>query len=127
MEWLFVALGGSLGALSRFAVDRAVTAALGPGVLATFLVNIAGSFALGVFVAVELDRPTLPQAARPFLAAGFLASFTTFSTLTVASIQLIGDGQVARASANLLGSIAVGLAAALAGVLAGREIWAQAP
>ena len=126
MEWLFVALGGSLGALSRFAVDRAVTAALGPGVLATFLVNIAGSFALGVFVAVELDRPTLPQAARPFLAAGFLASFTTFSTLTVASIQLIGDGHVARASANLLGSIAVGLAAALAGVVAGRELWAQA-
>ncbi len=125
MEWLFVALGGSLGALSRFAVDRAVTAALGPGVLPTFLVNVAGSFALGVFVAVEMDRASLPQAARPFVAAGFLASFTTFSTLTVASIQLIGDGHVARASVNLFGSIAVGLVAAFAGIVAGRELWAQ--
>ena len=83
---------------------------------------MAGSFALGVFVGLEMERTGWPQAARPFVAAGFLASFTTFSTLTVASVQLIGDGHMARAAANVLGSVAVGLAAAYAGIAAGRAM-----
>ena len=124
MDWLYVGVGGALGALSRFAADRAIAAAFGPGVWGTFAVNIAGSFALGVFVGVEMEKTgwSWPQAARPFVAAGFLASFTTFSTLTVASVQLIGDGHLARAAANVLGSIAVGLVAAYAGLLAGRAL-----
>ena len=122
MDWLYVAAGGALGALSRCAADRAFAAAFGPTVWGTFAVNMAGSFALGVFVGMEMERAGWPQAARPFVAAGFLASFTTFSTLTVASVQLIGDGHLARAAANVLGSVAVGLAAAYAGIAAGRAM-----
>ena len=50
MSWILVAAGGALGALSRYALDRAVAAYIGPGVLGIFLINITGSFLLGVFV-----------------------------------------------------------------------------
>ena len=122
MQWLLVAMGGALGALSRIAIDRAVTGVIGPTVWGTFLINVTGSFALGVFVAMAMERTGWPDAARPFVAAGFLASFTTFSTLTVASVQMLHDGEVVRASLNVLGSIALGLMAAYLGILVGRAL-----
>ncbi len=122
MAWAFVAIGGALGALSRYGLDRAVIGALGPTVLGTFLINITGSFALGVFVAVSPGRVSWPAEARLFAAVGFLGSYTTFSTLTVAGAQMMASGETTRALVNLFGSLAVGLAAAFAGILVGRAL-----
>ena len=122
MQWLFVAFGGALGALSRFAIDRAVVNAIGPTVWGTFLVNVTGSFALGVFVAMAAERTNWPVAARMLLVVGFLASYTTVSTLTVASAQLFDTGEMTRALLNVLGSIAVGLLAAFLGIVVGRAL-----
>ena len=121
MHWLLVAAGGALGALSRYAIDRAVTAYVGPTVLGIFLINITGSFLLGVF-ATAYDVNEWPASTRLLIAVGFLGSYTTFSTLTVASVQLANSGDVARAALNIVGSIAVGLAAAFAGILVGRAL-----
>ena len=122
MQWLLVAMGGALGALSRIAIDRAVTGIIGPTAWGTFLINVAGSFALGVFVAIAMERTGWPDAVRPFVAAGFLASFTTFSTLTVSSVQMLNDGEIVRASLNVFGSIALGLLAAYLGIQVGRAL-----
>ena len=121
MPWVLVAVGGALGAVSRYAIDRAVAAAIGPTVLGIFLINVTGSFLLGVFVAASAGEDW-PSSARLLIAVGFLGSYTTFSTLTVASIQLAESGEITRAALNILGSIAVGLIAALAGILVGRAI-----
>ena len=121
MPWLLVAVGGALGALSRYALDRAVVAALGPTVLGILLINVTGSFLLGVFVAAS-DGFGWPSAARMLVAVGFLGSYTTFSTLTVASVQLAESGELTRATLNIVGSIVIGLAAAFAGVLVGRAL-----
>ena len=121
MPFLIVAVGGALGAVSRYAIDRAVTAMIGPTVLGIFLINVTGSFLLGVFVAASAGEDW-PSSARLLIAVGFLGSYTTFSTLTVASIQLAESGEITRAALNILGSIAVGLIAALAGILVGRAI-----
>ena len=121
MPWVLVAVGGALGAVSRYAIDRAVTAMIGPTVLGIFLINVTGSFLLGVFVAASAGEDW-PSSARLLIAVGFLGSYTTFSTLTVASIQLAESGEITRAALNILGSIAVGLIAALAGILVGRAI-----
>ncbi len=121
MPWLLVAAGGALGALSRYALDRAVVAALGPTVLGILLINVTGSFLLGVFVAAS-DSLGWPSSARMLVAVGFLGSYTTFSTLTVASVQLAESGELTRAALNIVGSICLGLAAALAGVLVGRAL-----
>ncbi len=120
MVWAFVAIGGALGAVSRYGLDRAIIGALGPTVLGTFLINITGSFALGVFVAVSPGRVSWPVEARLFAAVGFLGSYTTFSTLAVAGAQMLDSGETTRAFVNLFGSLAVGLAAAFAGILVGR-------
>lgn len=122
MQWLFVAGGGALGALSRYAIDRAVINTIGPTVWGTFLVNITGSFALGVFVAMAAERANWPIAARMFLAVGFLGSYTTFSTLTVAGVQLFDTGEITRALVNVVGSILVGLLAAFLGIVVGRAL-----
>ena len=124
--YLIVALGGALGAISRYALDRAVTAAVGgQTVLGILLINVTGSFLLGVFVAASAavsDGQGWPSSARMLVAVGFLGSYTTFSTLTVASVQLAQSGEIGRAALNIIGSVCLGLIAALAGILAGRAI-----
>ncbi len=121
MSWLLVAVGGALGALSRYAIDRAVNAYIGPTVLGIFLINIIGSFLLGIFV-TAYDANDWPMSTRLLVAVGFFGSYTTFSTLTVASVQMAQGGDIARAALNILGSIVVGLAAAFAGILVGRVL-----
>ena len=124
--YLIVALGGALGAISRYALDRAVTAAVGgQTVLGILLINVTGSFLLGVFVAASAavsDGQGWPSSARMLVAIGFLGSYTTFSTLTVASVQLAQSGEIGRAALNIVGSVCLGLLAALAGILAGRAL-----
>ena len=120
MIWFLIASGGALGAVSRYMIDRAVTNAIGPTVLGTFLVNVTGSFALGMLVALSAERTSWPAELRMFLAVGFLGSYTTFSTLAVSSIQLLNTGDLTRATLNILGSLGVGLLAALFGMLVGR-------
>ena len=116
-------MGGALGAISRYAVDRAVSGFLGPTVLGTFTVNISGSFLLGLLLAAAGGRLGLSDEARVFATVGFLGSYTTFSTLTVASVQLAADGDWIRAATNIIGSVAVGLLAALAGIVVGRAVF----
>lgn len=120
--WALVAIGGALGAMSRYAVERFVGAMLGPTALGTFAANISGSFLLGVVLAAASGRLGLSEEARIFMAVGFLGSYTTFSTLTVASVLLAGDGDWVRAITNIVGSVLVGVAAALAGIAVGRAI-----
>ena len=121
MHWFLVAFGGAFGALFRYAIDRAVIAYMGPTVFGIFLINITGSFLLGVF-ATAYDAGEWPVSTRFLIAVGFLGSYTTFSTLTVSSIQLADGGDFARAALNIVGSIVVGLAAAFVGILVGRAL-----
>ena len=80
------------------------------------------AMARGVFVAVSPGRVSWPVEARLFAAVGFLGSYTTFSTLTVAGAQMLDSGEATRALVNLFGTLAVGLAAAFAGILVGRTL-----
>ena len=120
--YLIVALGGALGAVCRYALDRAAVAVVGgPTVLGILLINVSGSFLLGVFIGAS-DGQGWTSSARLLIAVGFLGSYTTFSTLTVASVQLAQSGEIGRAALNIAGSVALGLAAALAGILVGRAL-----
>lgn len=120
--WLLVALGGALGAVSRYGINRAMVSFIGPTVLGTFAVNITGSFLLGLFLTMSDERFGLSPELRVLVAVGFLGSYTTFSTLTVASLQLAGSGDWTRASVNVGASIVVGLVAAFLGIAAGRAL-----
>ena len=118
--FLLIAVGGALGALSRYYLDTAVTRLLGPTLLGIFFVNITGSFLLGVFISATGTHATWQPNARLFAAVGFLGSYTTFSTLTVATVELVQGGDLTRAALNIGGSVIVGLAAALLGLYLGK-------
>ena len=120
--WALAALGGAAGAVARYAVDRAAAQWLGATLLGTFAVNISGSFLLGMLVALADGRVGVSAEARALAAVGFLGSYTTFSTLTVASVRLAAEGDWQRAALNLGGSVAVGVAAAVGGIVAGRVL-----
>ena len=122
IEWVYVACGGALGAISRHAVNLAVMNLMGSSLVGTFIANITGSFILGLLIAFWEPRGDFPTEHRLFLAVGFLGSYTTFSTLAVATTQSFESGDIGRAALNLGGSIAVGLAAAFAGLALGRAI-----
>jgi len=104
---LLVGIGGFAGANLRYAVDLIV-----PGVVVgTFLVNVLGSFALGVLVYDSLNSPAIAENSRLVFGTGFLSSFTTYSTFVLDTIlvePLIAAGYV-------LGSYIVGFLAVVAG------------
>ena len=76
----------------------------------TFIVNVSGSFLIGVVLSF-VGGGLLPAGARPFLAVGVLGGYTTFSTYTHETLQLIQDGELGAAAFNTLGQVVAGLIA----------------
>jgi CrcB protein len=117
-----VALGGALGSVLRFGVGRLTANYLGgPAFLDTFIVNVTGSFALGVFLTIILERIAVPIEVRAFLAVGLLGGFTTFSTLSVEAVRVAESGEVLKAGASIAANLVFGLLAAYLGFLAARS------
>ena len=87
---------------------------------ATFLVNVSGSFALGLVLVLLLERYPPSRYLRPFVATGFLGSYTTYSTFAVESVVLTRDGRAGVAVTYVAASLVAGFVAAWAGMLAAR-------
>lgn len=111
-----IALGGALGSVARYA---AVRGAVGIGLSAatgTMLVNIAGSFLIGVlFIAA-------PVRLAPLLLVGLLGGFTTFSAFSLDTLALLEAGETTRALLNVLGSVIMSVLACYAGLQLGRAL-----
>lgn len=109
--WIGLALLGGVGAVVRFRIDGAISGRRrGEFPLGTFAINIVGAFAVGILTGASVTGAWLFV-----LGAGFLGSFTTFSTWIFETERLAEDGEEAVAAANLGISIVAGLAAAGAG------------
>jgi fluoride exporter len=118
-----IAVAGSLGALARYGLEGAVSRrSAGAFPWGTFVVNVSGSFALGLVFTVLTERWLVAPWLRSTVTIGFLGAYTTFSTFSLESYRLLEDGANGLALANLLGSLAVGLAAVYAGVVVGRVV-----
>ncbi len=114
MNIVYVALGGAVGSLARYYVGVWVTNATGARSPGTFVVNIIGSFLIGLFLVVSAER-SWSSALVFLIAVGFLGGFTTFSTFTWQSYQLMESGETTRAILNIGASLVVGLLAVWAG------------
>lgn len=118
--YLFVALGGMIGALARYGVSAGSDAVFHHAAIGTFIANISGAFLLGYFSTITTAKITLPLDLRRFVAVGILGSYTTFSTLSHQTLQLMEAGNLAGAFLNAAGSLAAGLLAVFAGARLAR-------
>jgi CrcB protein len=113
-----VGLAGGLGACARFALDGAVTARAGLAFpWGTLVVNVLGSFLLGLLAGVALGAD-----ARRIAATGLLGAFTTFSTWVFASERLAVAGHRRAATLNVVVSLALGLGAVWLGRIIGAAL-----
>ncbi len=110
-----VVLGGGVGAAGRWLVDQAIQARHDSTLpWGTFAVNVLGSLLLGVLLGASLLGPADARWVA-LLGTGFCGGFTTFSTFGYETVRLLEDGARLSAALNALGSVVVGLAAAVAG------------
>jgi len=118
-----VAAGGAIGASARYLASVAVMRALGAGFpWGTMLVNVVGSFLMGVLI-VTLAHLGGTRFA-PFLAVGVLGGFTTFSSFSLDAVTLYERGAVAAAAGYVAGSVVLSLAALFAGLVVARAVTA---
>jgi CrcB protein len=121
MTPLLVGIGGFAGAVTRWLVDAWVSTRNPTAFpLGTLVINVTGSFVLGLLFAWVIERGVLPAEVRAPLMIGFLGAYTTFSTFMLESWRLVEDGAWVLALANLGGSVLLGLAAVLGGLAVGR-------
>src|SRR3712207_5312828 len=92
MSVLYIALGGAIGAAARYLAGLWIAARLGTSFpWGTFFVNVTGSFLIGI-VLVLVVGGTLPAGARLFFAVGILGGYTTFSSFSYETLQLLAGG-----------------------------------
>jgi fluoride exporter len=109
---LFVAMGGCCGALCRWGMGNWVDQLRGSSTsfpLGIFLVNILGCLLFGVFFGLGETRGWMSENLRLLIFTGFLGSFTTFSTFSWNTLELLKSGQTGLAFLNITLSLLVGL------------------
>jgi CrcB protein len=119
----WVGLGGFLGANARYWIGGWIQARWGAAFpWATFVINISGSFILGLFMTLVTERyfvrPAIPL--RLLIAVGFVGAYTTFSTFEFETLTLVETATWFRAFGNAFGSLFAGFAAVWLGVVLAR-------
>ena len=123
MDYLWVGLGGFLGANARYALGAWIVQRAGPAFpWHTLLINVTGSLAIGAILTLLTERLVADPAWRLFLVVGFLGGYTTFSSYTFEGLELLREGQWLAALWYALGSNLLGLAATYLGMLLARAI-----
>ncbi|KUJ71894.1 fluoride efflux transporter CrcB [Thiomicrospira sp. WB1] len=123
-QLIMVALGGALGASARFALSHWVYAWLGRGFpWGTLAVNVLGAFVLGFLVMAFLHKWPTSVEVKTFWVVGFLGAFTTFSTFSLETYQLIQTAHWWKAGANIALNVGVTLLAVAAGLALGRWLF----
>lgn len=117
MEVIVVGCGGFLGAIARFLVGKFSAKMLGNYLpYGTLVVNICGSFLLALFYTLIAHKLPVSNHTRIFIGVGFMGAFTTFSSFSVETLNLVKSGGVALALTNVALNVVLSLAAAYAGM-----------
>ncbi|MDO9086262.1 MAG: fluoride efflux transporter CrcB [Anaerolineaceae bacterium] len=120
---LWISFGAVLGANLRYWVGDWAAQRFGSGFpYGTLIINLSGSFLLGLIVSMTLEHFIIDPRLRIFMIVGFLGSFTTFSTYAYESIALISLGQWGLGLFNLIGSSLLGGPFALLGIWLGKVL-----
>ena len=123
MNYVAISIGAILGANARFILGGWVVDRLGAAFpYGTLLINVTGSFLLGLVLAVVSQRADAPLWLRTGLAVGLIGSYTTFSTFGAETYGLLNAGSFVAAGVNILASVAGSLVAVYLGMQLGRLV-----
>lgn len=126
---LYVILGGALGSFARYAISLAALPISRNLPWGTILINIAGSFIIGFFGTLTLAHGRYPVSEnwRLFVMVGLCGGFTTFSSFSLQTLDLIRGGAVLRAGANIVASVVLCVAAVAFGHFLAAQLNQHAP
>jgi CrcB protein len=122
LAYLWIAIGGALGSVGRFWLSGVIGRRFGETFpWGTLLVNVSGSFAIGLLAALAEPggRRFISPTGRQFLMYGVCGGYTTFSSFSVQTLELLRDGDWLKAGANAAGSVVLCLAAVWLGYALG--------
>lgn len=117
---LAVGIGGFIGAILRYGMGQ-LSKVIVPGLafpVATFMANILGAFFIGMAFEYFTKHSTMGSTMQLFIMVGVLGGFTTFSSFSLETMNLIGDGKMLIAFINIIASVAV----CLVGVWLGKSV-----
>jgi fluoride exporter len=121
MDLVLVGIGGFAGAIARRVVDLWISDRAGSAFPAgTLVVNLSGTFLLGLLFAWAIERDVLPREFRGPVMIGFIGAYTTFSTWMLESMRLFEDGAWQLALLNLTVPVVLGVVAVAGGLAVGR-------
>ncbi|MGW8246917.1 MAG: fluoride efflux transporter CrcB [Acidiferrobacterales bacterium] len=123
IQILAIAAGGAIGSVLRYAVSTGVYSMFGRNFpYGTLAVNVAGSFLMGFLFVLMVERLDMSGMWRMAILVGFLGAFTTFSTFSIETVNLLQGGDYMRALLNITLSVAFCLVATWVGFRLGRLI-----
>lgn len=118
---LIIALSGGLGTLLRYGALTWVGTKNFPW--GTLTVNVVGSFIMGVVFVLITEKGLINPAFKPYVMTAFLGAFTTFSTFSLDTFQLIESGQISSALLYILGSVVLCVLVLVVGIAGARNIF----
>ena len=123
LQILSVGLGGFIGAILRYAISGWTYRLLGERLpYGTLVVNIIGSFILGLFLVLANERFVVSDAMRGFLAIGMMGALTTFSTFSYETLSLLQSSLFLKAGLNIFLNVICTLLAVWAGSVVARAV-----
>ncbi len=122
-QLVYIAAGGATGALMRYWMSNGVYALLGRGFpYGTLTVNVVGSLLMGFFYVFMIERMDVSVEWRAALMIGLLGAFTTFSTFSIETLNLLESGEQLKAALNILLSVTLCIIGCWLGMIVGRNV-----
>ncbi|MGC8941473.1 MAG: fluoride efflux transporter CrcB [Sulfurihydrogenibium sp.] len=122
-KYLVLAFGGAVGTIGRYLVGVYSAKLLGTNFpYGTLIVNILGSFIIGFFMIIFLEKLSLDPIWRLFVAVGFCGGFTTMSSFSFETLMLLSDGEYLKAFLNVFLNVFLSLGSAFLGIVLARSL-----
>ena len=124
MSIISIAIGGAAGSLCRYGMSNGIYLLLGRSFpYGTLAVNILGSFIMGSVYILMIERASISEELRAGITVGLLGAFTTFSTFSIETINLIESGEILKAGLNILFSVTLCVVGCWLGMNLSRQIY----